>query len=273
MLWPGAILLVVSALLLLGSRRATRQAVLSRGTATSSVVELERLVREVAVELPGEEATGYAQFVEIKGQLRCDDPIHGELSHEAAAIVETRVERLYETRVETRDAQGHVRTEWQKGRETLSQNRHESPFHLADATGAVRVLPTGARVDLVTVVDRFEPASAVEQGAGGTMTIGVGAFRVSIGSLASNDRRTLGYQFQEAILPLDRDVYALGEFADTSDGTVLRRPSEGQKPFLLSLQSEAEVVRKTERSARLYRYGAIAGAILGIVLVVKDLIR
>jgi hypothetical protein len=273
MLAVGAILVVGSGLLLLASKRASARALLSRGTATSSIIELERLVGEVALELPGEEATGYTQFVEIKGQLRCDDPIRGELSHQPAAIIETRVERLYETRVETRDAQGHVHTEWQKGRETLSQSRQESPFFLEDQTGMVRVLSTGAKMDLVTVVDRFEPANAVEQGAGGTMTIGIGAFRVSVGPLASNDRRTLGYQFQECVLPLNRPVYALGEFADTSDGTVLRRPTSSQKPFLLSLKSEEEVVRKTERAARLYQYCAIAGVILGIVLVVNDLIR
>ena len=61
--------------------------------------------------------------------------------------------------------------------------------------------------------------------------------------------------------------------ADTSDGLVLRKPAEGDKPFVLSLKTEAELQRSAQSSARLMRIAAIALAALGAAGVVLAVIR
>ena len=206
MLWIGLVLIAVAVLLVFLARRSVAKAGLMMATETSRVGDIEALVREIAADLPGGECTGYSQFAELKGTLVCDDPLEGELSGERAAICETRVERMIETRHERRDDQGHVTTEWRKSTEVLSQHRRESPFYLDDGTGRVRVMPAGSKLELAKVVDRFEPPGSVERASGEALSVGIGSFRLSLASSATGARRTVGYKFLESILPVDRPI-------------------------------------------------------------------
>ncbi len=54
-------------------------------------------------------------------------------------------------------------------------------------------------------------------------------------------------------------MYALGEVSDTSDGVALHRPQDKDKPFMLSVKSEDELVAAGES-------GAKTGKIVGIGL-------
>lgn len=269
----GGILVAVGALLAFFSRRSGGRAALMKATETSRIGELTSLVDEIRADLPGSDGTGFTQFVELKGRVVCDEPVMAELSAQQVAIADTRVERIVETRHEVRDSQGHVRTEWRKTHETVSQNRREAVFHIDDGSGRVRVSTAGAKLDLEKVVDRFEQPGVVEQGATGQLTVGIGSFRMAIGSMAGGGRRTVGYRFEERVLPTQRELYVLGEVADTSDGLVLRKPEERGRPFLLSLKNEDEVVRSTESSARWMKIGGGLLAVAGIALVVIGLLR
>lgn len=273
MLIAGIVLLVIGIALAFLSRRSSGRATLMKATETSRIGDLVALVGEIRADLPGSDGTGFTQFVELKGQLVCEQPIVGELSGQAAAVVDTRVERMVETRHEVRDSQGNVRTQWRKETETVSQNRREAPMFLDDGSGRVRVHTAGAKMSLDKVIDRFEPPAAVEQGGAGQLTVGVGTFRMAIGGLlGSGGRRTVGYRFEEKLLPLGRPLYALGELADTADGLILRKPEDKSRPFLMSLKSEDEVVRSTEKSAIWLRAGAAALGLGGVALVVADLV-
>jgi len=272
MLWVGLVALAVAALLFFLSRRSDRRVYYLRATETSTVGAIEKLVAEVAADMPDGLATGYEDYVEVKGQVVCEEPLHGEISDEVGAIVETEVVRVAERHEETRDAQGNVRTEWRKHEETVSSSRRESPFWVDDGTGRLRVKPAGSRgVELVKVMERFEPAGANENGLGGQVTLSLGRFQMSLGSgrWDPTTSRTLGYRFTERVLPIGKPVYAIGEVAVSLDeGLLLRPPTEEdkQKPFMVSLKTEEEIVKGAEKSAKVMRFIAIVLGVLGLGL-------
>ncbi|MCB9728590.1 MAG: hypothetical protein H6746_08940 [Deltaproteobacteria bacterium] len=269
MLIAGIVFIAIGIALLFWSTKKKRGAAVMATTETSRIGDLAALVESVRAELPGGGASGYAEVVELKGTIRCSDPVVGELSGQPAAICESRVLRIMETRHETRDSQGTVRTDWRKSEEVVSQNRREAAFHLDDGSGRVRVLPAGAKLDLDKVVDRFEPPGGVEQQLGGGLSVGFGSFRVGIGAgMMGGGRRTVGYRFEERILPVDKALYALGEIADVEDGLVLRKPQTKGASYLLSLKSEEELVASATRAARWMRVGAVALMVLGGALAV-----
>ena len=240
-----------------------------KATATKSVQDVSSLVDEIRTDLGGG-ATGYTEYAEFKGKVSCDTPVVGELSGQQAAIAHNWVIREYETRTEQTDSEGNVTTHWKRSSERLSDNRQEAPFFLEDSTGRVKVLPRGADMTLKRVIERFEEPSAVEHGGGGGFALTLGSFSLSTSGYSGSDRRTLGYRFIEEILPLGSDLYALGEIADTEDGLALRKPEgESKKPFLLSLKSEAELVRSTESAAkwkRIIGLGLIIGGIVASIV-------
>jgi len=276
MLWVGIALAAIAGLLFFLARRSTAKVFHIKATETSKIDTIVKLVADIAKDMPDGMATGYREYVEVKGRIGSDEPIRGELSDKMAAVVETYVYRVYERREEHRDPQGNVRTEWKKGEETVSSNRREAPFWIDDGSGKLRVKATTG-IELEKLVERFEPASAVESGLGGHLTLSVGRFQLSLaGGGSGSSSRTLGYKFVERALPVGKTVYALGEAAHTDDdGLVLRAPTDEnkKKPFMVSLRTEEELVRSGERKALVLR---IIGGVLaagGAVLVVLGLAR
>lgn len=277
MLWVGLVLLAVAALLFFFSRRSQSKVHYVKATETSKIGVIEKLVAEVAADMPDGLATGYKDYVEVKGRVVCDEPLQGEISDQTGAIVETEVVRVCERREERRDAQGNIHTEWRKHEETVSSNRRESPFWVDDGTGRLRVKPKGSRgVELIKVVERFQPAS--DGGAGGQITLSMGRFQMSVGSgrwdLTSS--RTLGYRFIERVLPVGKPIYAIGEVAATEDeGLVLRPPTEEdkKKPFMVTPKTEEEIVKSAEKSAKILRIIAIVVGAGGVALAVIGAMR
>lgn len=279
MLWVGIALAVIGLILFLVSRRSTAKVFHMKATDTSRVGAIQKLVAEVAADMPDGLATGYKEYVEVKGKVACDEPLRGELSDKLGAIMETEVVRVYERREERTDPQGNVRTEWRKGEETVSQNRRESPFWIDDGSGRLRVKTSGNKgIDLEKVVERYEPANAVESGfGGGNLTLSVGRFQLGLGGGGyGSGSRTLGYKFIERALPIGKAVYALGEAAHVEDeGLVLRVPTDDdkKKPFLISLKTEEDLVRSGEKTALVLRIIAIVLAVGGAALAVVGLVR
>jgi len=281
MLWVGLVLLAVAGLLVFLAKRSDNKVHYVKATDTSKIGSLVKLVGEVAADMPDGVATGYKDYVEIKGRIVCDEPIQGEISEQYGAIVETEVVRMSERREEIRDAQGNIRTEWKKHEETVSSNRREAPFSVDDGTGRLRIKPAGSRgVELVKVVERFQPANAMEGGSGfgGQVSLSMGRFQMSLGSgrWDPSSSRTLGYRFVERVLPIDKPVYAIGELAATEDEGLLLRPptdEDKKKPFMLSPRTEEEIIRASEKGARIMRIIAVILGIGGIALVVFGVIR
>lgn len=270
MLWVGLVLLVVAVVLFFLAKGSESKVYFVKATETSKIGTIKKLVEEIAADMPDGLALGYKDYVEVKGNVVCDDPLQGEISDQVGAIVETVVVRVCERREESRDAQGNIRTHWRKHEETLSSNRRESPFWVDDGSGRLRIKPKGAKgVELVQVVERFQPAN--DSGMGGQVTLSMGRFQMSVGSgrwdLTSS--RTLGYRFIERILPIGKQIYAIGEVAATQDeGLLLRPPTEEdkKKPFMVSPRTEEEIVKGHEKSAKIKRIIAIVLAVVGLGL-------
>ena len=278
MFWVGLVLLAVGALLFFLSKRTQKRVHYLKATETSKIGDIEKLVSEVAADMPDGQATGYKEYVEVKGRLVCDEPLRGDISDATGAIVETEVVRVSERREETRDAQGNIRTEWRKHEETVSSNRRESPFWVDDGTGRLRVKPKGARgVELVKVMERFETAGN-ESGFGGQITLSMGRFQMSLGSgrWDPTSSRTLGYRFIERVLPIGKPIYAIGEVAATVDEGLLLRPptdEDKKKPFMVTPKTEEEIVAASQKSAKIMRIIAIVLGAVGLLLAVWGLLR
>ena len=270
----GLVLVALSGLLHYLSKRALGRAALMATTDTKRIADIQELVAQVRRELPGDEASGYAEFCELKGKLVSDEPVRGELSGEEVGIYHAEVLRVIETRRERRNDDGSVSVSWHKSNETLSSNRREATLHLDDGSGRLCVLTAGAEMELDKVVDRFEPPAAVERTSGQGLSLAVGSFSLNLsGSHRGSQRRTLGYRFTEKVLPLNKPVYALGEVADTSDGLVLRKPNASSDPFVVSLKSETELIASKQSAAKWLKYGALASIIAGSALVVMGLLK
>src|ERR687897_304433 len=216
----AVVFLVAGGVLLYFRNRTKQKSALMSQTETSAAAEVSGLA-------PG-------TLVEVKGMLRCEEPLTSEMAEKSCAYYLSQVVRVYE--VTDRDSDGDSSTS--RRSEVVASNERFAPFVVEDESGAVGVRGEGAEVDALEVMNRFERET------GGDGTIPLGGVTVNLGGGA----RTLGYRYEEKILPLDSPVYVLG--AAQEDGQV-GAPSEEEagERFLMSYRSEEQLEKKYKRDA------------------------
>src|SRR5215212_1132627 len=129
-------------------------------------------------------------LVEVKGTLRCEEPLTSEMSEKTCAYYLATVTREYlERDYDDDDDVGSDRRS-----EVISRNEQFAPFSVEDETGSVPVSADGAEVDARQVVNRFERNTGNEG-----PSISLGGATLNLGG----GERTIGYRFTESILPVD----------------------------------------------------------------------
>jgi len=254
----GILLIAVGAALLFFRKKSQDRLLEMKFTKTSTVKELQDAQQAIAQEIgPG----GYRQQIEVKGKSMCDAPLTGELSGQHCVYYCMSVEERYEEQYTETNAQGRTEQKTRTGNSTVASNTQSAAFSVLDSTGSIVIRPDGARIDAQKVVDKYEPAH-------GTMSsLSFGNFSLQRGGIGMGNRRILGYHYNESIIPLNRDLYVLGEAFDGSGSLVIQRPEEKGKPFIISIKSEEELTKGTESSITFMLIGAIFAFVSGVVLI------
>ncbi len=193
-------------------------------------------------------------LVEVKGALRCEEPLTSEMAGETCAYYSSKVVREYlERDYGDDDDVGSDRRS-----EVVAQNEQFAPFSVEDETGRVAVNAEGAEVDARQVVNRFERNTG-----GDGPSISLGGATIHLGG----GERTLGYRHTESILPVDAPVYVLGTVQD-GGGIGAPPPGDESQRFVVSHRSEEALGQSLGKTVLWLGVGGIAALVVGLVLLV-----
>ena len=221
--------------------------------------------------------------VEVKGTLRCAEPLTSEMARQSCAYYRSEIERVYVTQDSDPGPDGQSSTTTH--RKVVASKTRFAPFSVEDASGVVGVRLEGAEVDAQKVVERFEPHTEREgpvvSFAGETLQLDGG-------------RNTVGYSYTEHILPVDAPVYVLGVAREDGEvgadalpvdepprplllgegGEIGYLPSRenNERRFIVSYRSEEALEGDLGKSASLMGVVAIGAFALGTVLAVIFLV-
>ncbi len=238
----GLLMWVAAGVLVYFRRGQVRKTGLMRDTETSSAAS----VSAMAVGTP----------VEVKGTLRCGEPLTSEMAGRECAYYLSRVIREY--RETDRDADGDLET--RRRSQVVSESERFAPFFVEDPSGTVGVHAQGAEVDALEVTNRFEEAA--DDGDG----LKIGGVTLQMGE----GQQTLGYRRVEHALPVDAPVYVLG--AVRADGRVGAPEDEGgDGRFLISHRSEEDLSKGYGRDARVLGLVAAGLFLFGTVFLAVGL--
>src|SRR5215471_12427318 len=200
----NTVLVVIAAVAVIGGvgllwwrSRVGRELGLMTATKTSSA-------RDVAGMAPG-------TVVVLKGKLAADAPLKGEFSGRECVYYRALVEREVER--DERDSDGTRRTD--RSYETVSSIEQHAACRLEDASGAVAVDFTGAKVEAIQSHQRYEPAGAISV----------------VGIVLNVGGTVLGQRYTEWIIPPGIPVYILATVL--SGGSVGASPTRSN-PFVIS---------------------------------------
>jgi hypothetical protein len=222
---------------------------------------------------------GFRYMVEVTGRLECATHLQSEITRQACAGYKSEMVQEYEETTMERNTQtGQQTPRTRTGSETITHNVRLSDFHVVDETGRTRVHPESAEIDWVKVTDKFEPhnSPAITINAGGLAWGGIGfslaPSQAGTWNQVRPGRQIRGYRFTEYILPLNQNVFVVGEASDAMGELMISRPSKGGS-FLVSSKSEEQLAagaRATMRNCRAASGILFAGgAILARVGLVK----
>jgi hypothetical protein len=238
LLFFAILFLVAGGVLLYFQNRTKRKSALMSQTETSNASEVSGFA-------PG-------TLVEVKGTLRCDEPLTSEMAEKTCAYYSSTVTREYlERDYDDNDVGSDRRTK------IIAQNVQFAPFMVEDDSGFVGVHAEGAEVDARQVVNRFD------RNVGNEGTFSLGGMTVNLGG----GERTIGYRYTETILPVDESVYVLGTVQD--GGTIGAPPSDAKDHrFVVSHRSEEAHTQSLGKTALWLGVGGAASLVLGVVLLV-----
>jgi hypothetical protein len=261
----GIILLLLAAGAAFYARN--RRGVARQSTATDTLTcdELTKLASGVGAEVGG---GSFSQRVEIAGRTvpGADGPVEGPHSQTKAVWYRGQVTHRYWT-MERRERDGKTQWDRVEHTETVSDLSSEIPFLVDDGSGAqVAVDPRGADVDEPEqTVDRFEPGTGPGTGGGNGLLDSIFS-----AALRSGDRTgTIGFGYHEWVIRPGADVYVHGVASDATGRLGFAKPAKGR--YMISTRSEEEIVGEALKHAKWSNIGAIALAVIGVVLIVAGL--
>jgi len=239
----AVIFLVAGGVLLYFRNRTKQKSALMSQTETSSSAEVSGLA-------PG-------TLVEVKGTLRCEEPLTSEMAEKSCAYYSSKVMREYMERDYDDDDHGSDRRS-----EVVAQNEQFAPFVVEDDSGTVAVNAEGAEVDAKQVVNRFDRNTGKEG-----PSISLGGATINLGG----GERTIGYRYTESILPIDAPVYVLGT---VQEGGGIGAPSTGEEGhrFVVSHRSEEALGQSLGKTVLWLGVGGAGALVLGVVLLVIGIV-
>lgn len=261
MLIAAGILVCIALVLLIISRVLAGKAVLIAGTEKVTAAALVADAKALASEIG---AGSFSKFVEISGTILCASPLEAELSGTKCVHYETKVVREYEETYTEMNSDGSSRTQTRRGTESVSSNSRSCLFDVDDGSGKIEVDPAGAEFHLETTLSRFEPGE-------GARTIG--SYVLTAVLAGTGGRRTIGYRFEEKCMPVGRQGYIFGEVTDAGGIVRACKSREHGKRFIVSLKSEAELVRSAKLGALWLTISTCVVLASGIVALILGLVR
>jgi len=257
----GVVLLALAGLFFFLRKRTLDKLLELRAMKHAPIAEILDTHSSVSSEL----GTGsFRLMVETNGTVVCDEPLAAEISGERCAHYSYQVEERYEETYWERDAEGRDVQRTRQSTRTVASGSRTARFHVADGDARILVRPDGARFDLQQSVNSFEPAGM------GT-AVGFAGFSFVVSD--PHGHRILGYTYRESILPIGVSLYVIGEASDAGGELAITRPGEKNKPFVVSIKSEEEVMQGEQSKATWLMIGTIASALGGVAMIVLGLMR
>jgi hypothetical protein len=256
----GAVLIAVGIGLVIFYKMQGDKLFLLKVTETSKVSDIVQEEKDVTDGM-GEKGS-FAKFTEVKGKAVCQNPLASELANAKCVYYSMSITRKWEEEYWDTDSEGHRQRRTRQGSDTVASNVRHVPFFVKDDTGEIKVNPEGAEFVAEKVYSNFQPGDI----SGGSISIG--SFRLSLSGLnLGSGRRTLGYNYEEIAIPVDSDLYILGEAADAGGLLQIRKPTEKGKKFMISTKSEEELQRSIQGGMTATLIGSIVCAVGGIALI------
>lgn len=186
------------------------------------------------------------KIIEFNGKVSNEMILTSELSKKNCVFYNVKIDERYEETYYL-PKKGRRERHTRIGTKTIRNENYWTVFYVSNDKMKIKIDPTNCKeIDLVLSYSQYEP------------------YRKSSG----RDYKILGYQYTEKLLPVNSNVYVIGEISYDGQEFCIKKPGDTSAPFIISLKSKEEILKQKQSNALLSLIGAIALFLLGIILII-----
>jgi hypothetical protein len=266
LLITGAVIAIVGLFLWIAKGKKEGKSALLSVTETSKISEINENFESMRSSMGN---GNFTHFCEIKGVAHSDSPLTSELAKKQVVYYSSKVTHEYERLEEKKDSQGKITKNWVKKSDVVSDNTNWAQgFGVKDETGFILIDPAKAELHAVQIHSNFEKGDPTGDA---VIKFNLGGIKFGIGD-KTPDKRTIGYRYTETAIPMNQDLYVLGDANDREGRLQVSKPKESRYPFIVSTKSETELAGDLGSSIKGLKIGAIVCLAVGAGLAVYGLI-
>lgn len=238
----GGIACIVLGIILFFVRQSKKKSLFSVLSAPKrSCGEIQEMAKQIAEEIG---SGSFNERIKITGKVETVSPLISELANRECVYYQSSVYRKFEDYETYEDSEGKTRERRVTKEELLSSNSNQIPFELNDGSGKIQVNLKGASLDSMKVLDQFVPGES-----SGSM-LSFGSFSFNLGNRDWGRARTLGYRYEEYIIPVKASMLVVGEANDAGGALSVVKPADKDYKYIVSLKSEQEYVSGAKSSIK-----------------------
>lgn len=262
----GAVVALIGLILWISKNKKEGKSALLSVTETSKVSEVKENYESMRSSMGD---GNFTHFCEVKGVAFTDTPLTSELAKKEVVYFSSKVIYEYEKLEEKRDSQGKVTRNWVKKSDTVSDNTQwASGWGIKDDSGFIHIDPAKAELHAVQIHSSFEK----EPHADALLKFNIGGMSIGLGD-KNPGKRTIGYRYTEMAIPLNHQLYVIGDANDREGKLQMAKPKESRYPFIVSTKSESEISGDLGSSIKGLKIGAYICWAIGAGLAVYGVIK
>ncbi|MCJ7665806.1 MAG: E3 ubiquitin ligase family protein [Actinobacteria bacterium] len=218
-------------------------------------------LKEILTGNAGAGLEGYRHYCELKGGAGSDNPQKAPFSEKGVAYYNANLYQVYEETETYRDEKGVTRRRVKRSESLISNQKSSNPIIVEDPASGDRVYIdtslSGLQLTALKTLDKFEPSNNTNKN----------SFLDNL-KFSALGSRTLGFRMVENTIPIGQALYVLGEAILEGGKINIIRPRESNKPFIVSVKSEEDIVKANNKSANIALIFAILIALAGILIMI-----
>ena len=262
----GLVLLALGGWLLYNRKQNLQKTANIAALNAANIGELLEIAQTIRADLGGQGA--FHEMVGIRGNITSNNPLSAPLSQKPCVFYRHKVSERYQVTERVNDAEGNERQETKTGNDIVQQGQQRVRFYLEDNDGQrLLVDPESANIEARNSVDDFQAAA----GMASTLRFGSFQFNFDKSHFRQPNRKVLGYHYEESVLELGQEVYAVGELSDQGGELLLSKPRDNSVPFIITPKSKDELLSARQRNAKNTLIAAIVILIIGAALLLFGL--
>ena len=258
----GVVLAVIGFFLVQGSKQSAGKSLVINMTDESS----SRNLLENYESLSNTHGKGsFNLYTKLYGKAHSASPLIAEYTKKECVYYRVEIDREYEELESRTDKDGNVTKKWVRKFETvLNKDYSADDFSVQDQYGSIQINTRGAKMDTVETYSNFEK----EQNQGGGSGFSFAGVTINTGPTI----RTIGFTHVERSIPIGQKLFVIGQANDNAGELIISKPTEKNKPYLISIKSEKEITTDLAKSSKSKKGWGIGLIIIGVCLLIYGIL-